>query len=274
MNAIKHLGLVINNKNPGAIELGDNIKSLAESLGVTVKKTLHYPVPKTFLKGMDACCTIGGDGTILGIAEQAIQFNVPVFGIQHGKLGFLATFNPEDAKEKILSLLKGEYQRVERTVIQCHTVTNLKKASLNDVVIKNHETSKLIHLRVYASNQLINEYSCDGLIFSTPTGSTAYNLSAGGPIVDPLSQVITMTPICAHTLTNRSVIFNSESELRIECVEKENLTQVAIDGQIFYRGDTVFPLTIKNYSKTFSLLQLKNHSHFNILQSKLKWGDF
>jgi NAD+ kinase len=271
MKEIKRLAIVINAHKPNAESLAQTLRTAAESLGVTVKHTLEYPIKQDFLKGQDACCVLGGDGTLLGVVPESIAHQVPVFGVNQGKLGFLATFTADEVMTRLERLLKGNYTIVKRSVIRCRTVDGQKALALNDAVIKSRSISRLISLQVFSDNEWVTEYFCDGLIFSTPTGSTAYNLSAGGPIVTPGAGIMTMTPICPHTLTNRSVVFAHDTVLRVDSKGNETEPHFSLDGIHHFDGTGIFPLELSIEYQSLSLLQPQDYSYYRVLRQKLKW---
>lgn len=282
MKPIKKLTFFINPQKPGAQELGKKLCQLATSIGTECTTcTKHSELPNA-LKNQDTCCVLGGDGTILSTVPDCIANNVPVFGINQGKLGFLATYSPETVLTHFISILKGDYQLKERFVLQCVNAQGQRALALNDVVIKHFAPSRLMEMCVYCNDQFITSYSSDGLIISTPTGSTAYNLSAGGPIIYPGSNVFAMTPICPHTLSNRSVIFESNTVLKIDTTEPEQdkleyQSQISLDGQIPWikhnHQQHLFPIRVTIAPEKLTLLQPTDYSHFEILRKKLKWGD-
>lgn len=272
MKPIRKIAFVINSGKPKARPLAKSLVALAKNNGIPTKSTTRYPIPKGFLRGYDACCVIGGDGTFLGTVDEAVREQVPILGINMGKLGFLATFSAEDFRKKLLELLKGNYAITHRALLDCRNAVGDTAWALNDVVIKQLSWSRLLHLSVYSDNERVHDYSCDGLIFSTPTGSTAYNLSADGPIVHPLAQIVCMTPICPHTLSNRSVIFPDNTSLKVYCPDKQATPQVAIDGKIKWEAVDAFPLEIRIAKETIPILQDNHYAHFEIIRSKLNWS--
>lgn len=271
MKPIERIAFVVNANKPGAQALGDVLVAACDSIGVKSKLTTDYPVTKGFLEGMDACCVLGGDGTLLSAVPESMAHRVPVFGINQGKLGFLAIFSVEEAQRQFQSLLEGRYKVEERHALHCIAVDGSEAIALNDLVIKSPNTLGLIGLRVTCNEELVTDYRADGLIFCTATGSTAYNLSAGGPIVHPRSSVITMTPICPHTLTNRSMVFPPGSVLRTSNLHPEAKPLITVDGSRAF-ADTNLPVTVRNCEQTVPLLQPEDYSHFRILRGKLMWG--
>ena len=231
MKPIRKLAFVVNEDKPGATELARTLMAVAKQAGVKVKLTARFPVTHGYLRGLDACCVIGGDGTLLGVAHEAVREGVPVIGVNRGSLGFLTTFSADEARAHFGDLLLGAYKIAHRSMLDCSTGTGPHDVALNDVLIKNQVNSRLVRLEVVADGELVTDYFCDGLIFSTPTGSTAYNLSAGGPLVHPGAEVIAMTPICPHTLSNRTIIFRENVRLRVFNRSDDSKLLVALDGQ-------------------------------------------
>lgn len=226
-----------------------------------------------FLRGMDACCVIGGDGTILGVVPEAVEQDVPVIGINYGKLGFLTTYTQEEAEHCLEGLIMGDYELTHRSLLVCRTADGQEALALNDVVVKSAPNTGLVHLRVEKSGHFVNNFSSDGLIFSTPTGSTAYNLAAGGPIVHPEARVIAMTPISPHTLSNRSVVFSDREVLTVDALNAETAPQVTLDGRYPFKafGRQAYPLQLSVSDRRFTLIHQVNYEHFSIVRSKLGW---
>lgn len=272
MPPIRNLAFVINAEKEGAAELARALVGIAEQAGVKVKQTTTFPLAAGYLKGLDACCVIGGDGTLLGVAREAALEQVPIIGVNRGSLGFLTTFSADEARAHFTGLLGGAYQIALRSMLDCSTGPGSHDLALNDVLIKDEVNSKLVRLEVVADNELVTDYTCDGLIFSTPTGSTAYNLSAGGPIIHPESGVIAMTPICPHTLSNRSIIFRQEVKLRVFNLSENSNLLVAMDGQRNLVVCAGSPVEISVASLKLPLAQRVDYSHFSVVRTKLKWS--
>jgi NAD+ kinase len=272
MQPIRTLAFVVNETKSGAPELGRTLVGMAEAQGVSVRQATSYPVAPGFLRGCDACCVIGGDGTLLGVAAEAAREQVPVIGVNRGSLGFLTTFSADEIPTIFPSLLAGDFTVTQRSLLDCSTGSGQTDLALNDVLIKDEFSSRLVRLEVFADDELVTEYYCDGLIFSTPTGSTAYNLSAGGPLVHPGADVIAMTPICPHTLSNRSIIFRHNVKLRVFHREADSRVLVAIDGQRKQVKCEGCPIEISVSSTRFLLAQRRGYSHFAVVRTKLKWS--
>lgn len=277
MKAIKKLGFIVNAAKPEAVKLSKELVQVARDYGVECEAETSYPMPKDFLEGMEACCVIGGDGTILSTVPECLKRSIPVFGINQGKLGFLATFSVNEVKKSFQGILSGNYSLEKRFVLKAKLGSGQEYFALNDVVVKHMAPSRMMEMEVYANDEYMTSYSGDGLIISTPTGSTAYNLSAGGPIVYPGATVLIMTPICPHTLTNRAVIFDNSNELTVKLCQNEEGHEedaiISLDGQILPAEETKFPLTVKIAEETLMLLHPVNYSHFKTLRNKLRWGD-
>ena len=272
MKPIRHLAFVVNRNKAGAPGLARELAAVARATGVRLKQTSRFPLPTGYLKGMDACCVIGGDGTLLGAARESARHQVPLIGVNRGSLGFLTTLSAEEARGRFPDLLAGRFQVDQRTMLDCATGPGSSDLALNDVLIKDEVNSRLVRLEVFADDELVTDYLCDGLIFSTPTGSTADNLSAGGPILHPGSGVIVMTPICPHTLSNRAIIFRDTVRLRVHNRSPGSRLLVAMDGQRNLRVSGHSPVTIALARQRLPLAQAADYSHFNVVRQKLKWS--
>jgi len=272
MPPLRKLAFVINEQKPGAPEIARTLIKMARAAGVETKETDVFPIPDGYLRGWQACCVIGGDGTLLGVAKEAARENVPIIGVNRGSLGFLTTFSAEEVTGQFPSLLSGQFQITHRSLLDCSTGPGRHDLALNDVLIKEEINSRLVRLEVTADDELVTEYLCDGLIFSTPTGSTAYNLSAGGPLVHPDAEVIAMTPICPHTLSNRAIIFRQGVKLRVYNRTENSRLLVAMDGQRNLTMCENSPVEITISSLRLPLAQRLDYSHFAVVRTKLKWS--
>jgi NAD+ kinase len=272
MKPIRSLAFVVNAEKPGAVELARVLVATARAKGVRLKQTTRFPIPHGYLKDYDACCVIGGDGTLLGIVREAALHAVPIIGVNRGTLGFLTTFSPEQARLEFDELLQGSFRLDNRTMLACSVAGGQEGLALNDVLIKDELSTRLVHLEVFADGELVTDYLCDGLIFSTATGSTAYNLSAGGPIIHPSANVIAMTPICPHTLTNRSIIFRDTVCLRVHNRTVGTRVLVGIDGHTELKASTDEAINITIAKERLPLVQRKDYSHFAVVRTKLKWS--
>ena len=202
----------------------------------------------------------------------AARENIPIIGVNQGGLGFLTTFSADEARAQFVALIGGEYRIARRTLLECKTGPGERDVALNDVLIKNEVNSRLVRLEVFANGKLVTDYYCDGVIFSTPTGSTAYNLAAGGPIIHPDAGVIAMPPICPHTLSNRTIIFRDNVKLTVFNRSHDSRLLVAMDGQRNSSVTEDAPIEISVSNRTLALAQRRDYSHFEVMRAKLKWS--
>jgi len=272
MKPIRSLAFVINAGKPGAVGLARELVAAARARGVRLRQTIRSPLPRGYLHGFDACCVIGGDGTLLGVVREAALEGVPIIGVNRGSLGFLTIFSPEEARSQFSDLLNGSFRVDNRAMLSCSVEGGPANLALNDVLIKDELNASLVHLEVFADRELVTDYLCDGLIISTATGSTAYNLSAGGPIIHPAADVIAMTPICPHTLTNRSIIFRDTVKLRVVNRSVGRSVLVGIDGHGELKASTGGSIDISISKVRLALAQQRGYSHFSVVRTKLKWS--
>jgi NAD+ kinase len=224
-------------------------------------------------KKADILVSIGGDGTLIGLARRSHPYKKPIFGINLGNLGFLTAVSKEDYKEFIADLFDGKYEIEERIMLEVvHKKATAEKRffAFNDMVLTKNIFSKMIEISVTSNENEVNSYYGDGLIVCTPTGSTAYNLSGGGPLVYPTSENFIMTPICPHSLTQRPLVLPTFLNL---CVTPSSSSAVAIiDGQESFAVEYKELLELRQSKDKVMLLWPKNHSFFKVLKQKLRWG--
>lgn len=272
MKPLKNVAIVSNLTKAGAREVAVSLEKICRENKVGVCLTEDFPCPKEFLRDKDACFSVGGDGTLLNLLDEAITHEVPVAGIGLGKLGFLATLFPDELASSLPPLLAGEFEVRRRSLIGYREKGGEEKLALNDLVVKSGTIGRLGRFSVFCGNERVADYASDGIVFSTPTGSTAYNLAAGGPIVHPEAEVILMTPISAHSLTSRPLVFPAGVNLRIEHDQNPAIPDVSTDGREAFIRPPNFPLEIFVSRKSFPLVEAIGHSHFRVLRNKLKWG--
>lgn len=272
MRPIRKLAFVVNHRKDGASAVARELTRVARAAGVTYKQTTRFPLPPGYLKGLDACCVIGGDGTLLGVVRESAREQVPIIGVNRGSLGFLTTFSADEARAHFAELLGGALRVDYRSLLVCSTGPGTHDLALNDVLLKDEVNSRLVRLEVVADGELVTDFLCDGLIFSTPTGSTAYNLSAGGPIVHPAAKVVAMTPICPHTLSNRAIIFRDTVKVRVFNRSPDSRLLVAMDGQRNLKVGEYSPVEISVAKICLPLAQKPDYSHFEVVRQKLAWS--
>lgn len=273
MQPFRRLAFIVNRDKPNAAALARELAELAVDAGAKVLKTTSAQrLPAGWLRGCDACCVIGGDGTLLGVVREAARANVPIIGVNQGSLGYLTIFSADEARAQLADLIRGDYRIARRALLECQVGPGRRDLALNDVLIKDTVNSKLVRLEVFADGELVTDYYCDGLLFSTPTGSTAYNLSAGGPIIHPASAVVAMTPICPHTLSNRTIIFREAVKLKVFNRTADSRLLVAMDGQRNVVVTDGKPVEVSIAKREIGLVQGKRYSHFSVMRAKLKWS--
>lgn len=270
MYSFRNLLFLVNQQKTGSQPLADKLMEIARQHGVNVSSIQQYPLKPGDLDGIDLCCTVGGDGTLLGAVAEAVRQQVPVVGVNQGKLGYLTAFSPDEAVERFPQMLNGGYRQEKRDIIQVTLSNGQSRLALNDIVIKEKNSAHMIHLEVHCNGEAVTEYRCDGLILSTPTGSTAYNLSAGGPLISPDSRVFVMTPICPHTLSNRALILNQDSEIEIHLKNDIEFTVIA-DGDVLSQARCPFPLKISRHPSPLLLLQDPDRTTYSTMRQKLNW---
>ncbi len=219
---------------------------------------------------------VGGDGTILNVTGQLGEAMPPIFGINVGSLGFLTTVSSPAFREAVECIANGKMTFSNRALLE---VTLLKSAekhppmiALNDAVFSRGELSRLIRLHTRVNGEALTEFNADGLIIATPTGSTAYSLSAGGPILEPESGVFVITPICPHVLTNRSIIVSERSTIEVEASEPDYPVYLTVDGREPVRIAKDATVQIRKAKKTLQLAAMADASFFSVVRQKLKWS--
>ena len=224
----------------------------------------------------DLLVVLGGDGTILHLVGQLGENIKPVFGINMGALGFLTCSNSNAYAEAVECIAAGKMEFSERTLLDVAVKTSggnpSRMIALNDVVLSRGEVSRLVRLKTSVNGETLTEFNADGLIVATPTGSTAYSLSAGGPILAPESGAFVITPICPHVLTNRSIIVDENAVIEIEVTEREYPVFLTVDGREPLRMDCGTAVEIRKSNRVLPLASLPGVSFFGVVRQKLKWS--
>jgi NAD+ kinase len=219
---------------------------------------------------------LGGDGTILRTVHELGDHLRPIFGINLGTLGFLTCLGPADYRQAVTSIVNGHYLLSSRSLLHVEVMragkVNGHHLGLNDAVISRGALSRLIRFETHVNGALLTEYSADGLIVCTPTGSTAYSLSAGGPLLTPDSNVFAITPICPHTLTNRSVIIADASAIEVRLQSRQEDIFLTVDGQRAIPMDCADSIHIRRAPQTLPLAMLPDLPFFELARRKLKWS--
>ena len=225
---------------------------------------------------VDLILVLGGDGTMIATARMLGDYEVPVIGVNYGGLGYLAEFRIEELFSALESILAGDYKLEKRVMLAVELrrddelITNNRV--LNDVVMNKSALARIIQIETYLNDQFVNSFRADGLIVSTPTGSTAYNLSAGGPIIFPTMNAVVITPICPFTLSNRPIVVPDDSVIEVRLMTEKEDVALTLDGQVGFPIQAHDRVIIRKSKTTFNLVQPKNRNYFDLLRDKLRWG--
>jgi len=223
----------------------------------------------------DCVIVLGGDGTLLHAAKDLAERGIPILGVNLGTLGFLTETEPSELREALFRLSRDEYMIDEHSMLKAEAGGRVTHV-LNDVVISRSGFSRLIRLQLYINGLPLQVYTGDGLLVSTPTGSTAYNLSAGGPVVSPDVDMFVITPICPHSLSERSLVISSGDLLEIEVVRsrktQEDEAIATTDGEFFRQLQVGDRIALTKSELSAKLIRFENNRFYKALQSKLRWG--
>jgi len=257
-------------------------KGIEVKLGHTTAAEITRELPQELLHDhvfldIDLAIVIGGDGTLLHVARRMAESNIPVAGVNLGRLGFLTDIPQSDMLDEVDEILTGNFDIEERLMLDVEVIRDdqilHQEIALNDVVIGRHSLEKLISWEVHIDGQFVTSARSDGVILSTPTGSTAYALSAGGAIVHPGTDVISMVPVSPHTLSNRPITLPADSVVELTLKNStKNSAHVSADGLIgcTLTGDETIKITRSKHSA--NLVHTKNYNYFAMLRAKLGWG--
>lgn len=243
------------------------------------KSNFVYLQADELYKDSDMVTVFGGDGTILDAARHAAPYNVPILGFNFGRIGYMAELELSEI-DLLSQICEGNYTIDERSMLSVEIMNSEKKLrkstyALNDAVLTNGSLARLVDFELYEGDTLLSHYRADGLILSTPTGSTAYSMSAGGSIVDPRLNAICVTPICPHSLTSRPILFSDSSILKVKNISRrEKMIHLTVDGKVsfdLYYNDIV---RISKSDKKTRLIRVKNSSFYTNLRAKLCTPDY
>lgn len=227
--------------------------------------------------GRDLVIVIGGDGTMLSAARALFEFDVPLLGINLGRLGFLADLTPADVPLGIEAILDGRFIEELRMFLRCQVVrageTVAENNAFNDVVVQKWNTARLIALSTYIDGRFLHSQRSDGQIVATPTGSTAYAMSGGGPILHPMLNAVVIVPICPHTLTQRPIVVAGDSHIEVLVNTREpERAELNCDGETICTLQPGDRVRIAKHERSIRLLHPANHDHYATLRAKLNWG--
>ena len=254
------------------------IKECIESYGKTCilceKDDYENLREDTIPNDIDCALVIGGDGTFIQASRKLFGREIPMLGINMGTLGYLTEVEVQNVETAIKQLVEGDYTIENRMMLYGSASYNIRDVALNDIVVTRSGALRIIHFNLYVNGEFLNSYKADGIIVSTPTGSTAYNLSAGGPIVEPTASLIVVTPICSHALNSSSIVFSGQDEIVIEIGARRE-KQVE-DAAIIFDGSDEIPLRtgdrirIKKAWETAKIVKLSKISFLETLREKMK----
>lgn len=266
----------------------DTVKLVTTALGKHADVLVHsldanFPITEIETVSMaklvdqaDLLISLGGDGTLLTTARALVDKNTPLLGINLGRLGFLADVSVSDFEQHLIAVIAGRYTVESRFFIEGEidgpNRSTSKNIAVNDIILHSHESLSMIEYEVYSDGNLIHKQRADGVIVTTPTGSTAYALSGGGPIMHPSLETLAIVPICPHTLSNRPIVLPANQEIEVRLSEGKSIAKVNYDGRssvIIGTGDRVL---IKRHSQMITLLHPENYDYFQILRAKLYWS--
>ena len=289
--SIKRIGVVVKPHQPDALQTlcrltewlsqrdiklvgGPEIERerIEHQTGCAIESVKEEALAKT----VDLMLVLGGDGTMIATARMLGDIEVPVMGVNYGGLGYLAEFPLEELFSALEAILAGDYKIQERVMLAVELRRGeeliTKNRVLNDVVVNKSALARIIEIETYLNNQFLNRFRADGLIVSTPTGSTAYNLSAGGPIIFPSMNAVVITPICPFTLSNRPIVVPDDSVIEVRLMTKNEEVALTLDGQVGFPLQAGDRALIRKSNATFNLVQPANRNYFDVLRDKLKWG--
>jgi NAD+ kinase len=281
---MKTLGVTVNRFKPSAPHTMERLTARARALGLTLvccdehapeAEGIEVCAPEAFAGRIEAIMALGGDGTMLHAARLLGGRDVPMIGVNLGSLGFMTSVADDDLERALDCLAGGHYKISERTVAEAGLWRDGERLgryrAVNDVVIGWGETSRVVTLALAINEDRVGTYVCDGLICSTPTGSTGHSLSAGGPILMPESPVFVLNPICPHTLSNRPMVVPDDSAIEITIVDTSKHPLLVVDGQDHHhlrKGDRIH---IRRAPARLRFIHLPDYSYFDLLSRKLHW---
>jgi NAD+ kinase len=289
--SIKRIGVVVKPHQPDALEtlcrltqwLAERKIQLVgppeiahEQIKQKTGCTVEIAKEEELARSVELILVLGGDGTMIATARMIGNTEVPVIGVNYGGLGYLAEFPIEELFSALEAILAGQYkvQKREMLAVELWRGDDLitRNRVLNDVVVNKSALARIIEMEAYMDSQFVNLFRADGLIVATPTGSTAYNLSAGGPVIYPSMNAVVITPICPFTLSNRPIVvpYGSTIEVRLK-TDKEEVA-LTLDGQVGFPMQVNDRIVIGKSNTTFNLVQPPNRNYFDVLRDKLKWG--
>jgi len=284
---IKTIGIIAKDKGQAVTStVKQLVKFLSEkSYSVIFDKTAEGIIEHTtstdrelLARNSDLAIVVGGDGTFLSAVRSLADSNTPVLGINLGRLGFLVDISPDEMLEHLEQILQGNYVDECRFLLQAHVIRDdkviAKADAFNDVVVHIRDVARMIEFETYINGQFVNFQRSDGLVVSTPTGSTAYALSSGGPLLHATLDAMVLVPICPHTLSNRPLVINADSKVEVVIGESQQSTsQVTFDGQTAFDVKPGDKIVIEKKENAIHLIHPSSYDYYEILRAKLHWSE-
>jgi NAD+ kinase len=271
INMFNTIGIITKPNDPRSDDKARELITLLKDKNVAVVQD-----DKQITEQADLIIVVGGDGSLLNTARTFVDKKIPILGINLGRLGFLADVPVTNMEEIVSEVLNGDFTKEERRLLSCQVEQDGKILgqflALNDAVVHRTETLKMIEFDLFIDDKFVSNQRADGLIITTPTGSTAYALSSGGPIMHPGVDAIGLVSICPHTMSHRPLLVPGDSEIVIKVKNSEDGAIVSFDGQTSVPIKTGQDIRLHQYSSAIDLLHPKNYDYFEIIRSKLHWG--
>jgi NAD+ kinase len=278
---LKTIGIMVHTERPLIKETTDRIVSWCQKNGIecricadSVKIADHNKLAISedeLKKSCDIIITLGGDGSMLASARAFGKYGIPIIGVNLGKLGFLTEVAQNQIEDALSRLKENKYKIEERMVLEATFPGNIKLIALNDVVVDHGEQIRLARMDLFSNGEFVCPYDADGIVIASPTGSTAYSLSAGGPVIVPVMEAIAVSPISPHTLALRSIIFPSDNVLTVRAGSDMNL-RIALDGQIVGALSSGEEVIVKKADYKVKLVKFESKSFYEVMRTKLHWG--
>ena len=290
-SSIKRIGVIVKPHQPDALETLCRLTTWLNERGISLVGPTEIEhehiehqtgcridvVNEGELAGqVDLMLVLGGDGTMIATGRMIGDAQVPVMGVNYGGLGYLAEFTLEELFPALDSILAGEYGVEQRLMLSIELWRGeqlvTRNRVLNDVVVNKSALARIVDIEAYLNEQFVSLFRADGLIVATPTGSTAYNLSAGGPIIFPSMHAVVLTPICPFTLSNRPIVVPDDSMIEVRLMTENEEVALTLDGQVGFPLQAGDRAVIRKSDTAFNLVQPPNRNYFDVLRNKLKWG--
>jgi NAD+ kinase len=290
-SSIRRVGLVVKPHQPDALQTICGVVEWLAERGISLVGTpdlereriehqtgcaVETVEPAQLAANVEVLLVLGGDGTMIATARMLGDREVPVLGVNYGGLGYLAEFRIEELYTALESILQGNYRLETRVMLAVELLRGTEEVTrtqvLNDVVINKSALARIIEIEANLNQQFVNSFRADGLIVSTPTGSTAYNLSAGGPVIYPSMNAVVITPICPFTLSNRPIVVPDDSVIELCLKTEHEEVALTLDGQVGFPLQAEDRVIIRKSRTTFNLVQPMNRNYFEVLRDKLRWG--